>query len=75
MCVAAPSLVFADDNSAARRAARREAEEARRREDRRAEILQALRRAKAEAEDPELVAERERERRHKALLERYPPIP
>ena len=67
-----PSLIFADDNSAARRAARREAEEARRREERRREILAALRRAQAEAEDPDLVAARERARRHQELLERYP---
>ena len=64
--------MFADDNSAARRAARRKAEEARRKEVRRAEILDALRRAKAEAENPELVAARERAERHAKLLERYP---
>ena len=71
--MASPPL-FADDNSAYRRAARRAQQEAEQKEARRREILATLRRLKDEAADPALVEARERERRHAALLERYPPL-
>ena len=69
-----PSLVFADDNSAARRAARRAAADEEARAARRQQIVEVLRRCRAEAGDPDLVDRRERERRHAELLERYPAL-
>lgn len=69
--MATPPL-FADDNSAYRRQLRRQEREERQREARRSEILDTLRRLKAEAEDPTAVDRRERARRHAEMLERYP---
>lgn len=66
--------LFADDNSSYRRALRRAQQEELRRERRRREILDTLRRLKAEAGDPAVVAERERARRHADMLDRYPPL-
>ena len=71
--MASPPL-FADDNSAYRRAARKAEREAKEKAARRSEILATLRRLKDEADDPTLVQARERERRHAALLDRYPPL-
>jgi hypothetical protein len=67
-------MIFADDNSALRRAAERETAENERRERRRREILDTLRRCKAEGADPALLAARDRARRHAALMEQYPPL-
>ena len=67
-------MMFADDNSTYRRAARRRSHEERRRRQRRAEILATLRRLKAQAADPTHVDQQERERRHRQLLDRYPPL-
>ena len=66
--------LFADDNSSYRRAARRAAREEQRREARRREIMETLRRLKAEAGDASVLAERERAKRHADMLERYPPL-
>ena len=66
--------LFADDNSSYRRAVRRAEREERVREERRRQILATLRRLKEEAGNTEIVAERERARRHADLLERYPPL-
>lgn len=71
--MSAPPL-FADDNSSYRRVMRRRQEEERVREARRREILATLRRLKEEAGDTALMAERERQRRHADLLDRYPPL-
>ena len=66
--------LFADDNSSYRRAMRRAQQQERIREERRREILATLRRLKEEAGDIALIAERERQRRHSDLLDRYPPL-
>ncbi len=66
--------MFADDNSAYRRVIRRKEQEEKRREKRRGEILDTLRRLKAQANDPSIVDERERQRRHESFLEKYPPL-
>jgi hypothetical protein len=66
--------LFADDNSSYRRAMRRADQDARAREQRRIEILDTLRRLRDESHDPAQVAAQERSRRHKELLERYPPL-
>ncbi len=71
--MASPPL-FADDNSAYRRAARRAEREERARDERRAQIMETLRRLKEEAGDADREAERERARRHADLLDRYPPL-
>jgi hypothetical protein len=69
-----PTVMFADDNSTYRRAARRKQQEERRKKVRRASIMATLRRLKDEAEDPGLLAAKDRERRHQEMLERYPPL-
>ena len=66
--------LFADDNSSYRRAMRRAQAEERRREVRRAEILDTLRRLRDTAGDPQHEAAEERSRRHREMLERYPPL-
>jgi hypothetical protein len=66
--------LFADDNSSYRRALRRADTDARAREQRRTEILETLRRLRDNSNDPTAVAAAERLRRHKELLERYPPL-
>ncbi|HMM49355.1 MAG TPA: hypothetical protein PKE32_07055 [Miltoncostaeaceae bacterium] len=66
--------LFADDNSSYRRAAKRAAREQEERDRRRREIMATLRRLKDEAADGDTQAERERARRHAALLKRYPPL-
>ncbi|MFN8109978.1 MAG: hypothetical protein U0Y82_09070 [Thermoleophilia bacterium] len=66
--------LFADDNSSYRRAIRREAAEAQRRERRREEILDTLRRLRDSAADPAHLAAQERSARHRAMLDRYPPL-
>jgi hypothetical protein len=69
-----PPPLFADDNSSYRRAVRRAEREEKVREERRQQILATLRRLKAEAGDPAVLAERDRARRHADLLDRYPPL-
>jgi hypothetical protein len=66
--------LFADDNSSYRRAMRRADQDAKDREQRRHEILETLRRLRDESQDPAAIAAAERSRRHKELLERYPPL-
>lgn len=66
--------LFADDNSSYRRAMRRAEREERARQERRQEIMATLRRLKQEADDPAVLAARERSRRHADLLDRYPPL-
>jgi len=66
--------LFADDNSSYRRAMRRADQDARERELRRNEILETLRRLRDKSGDPAELAAEERSRRHKELLERYPPL-
>jgi hypothetical protein len=44
------------------------------REERRRQIMATLRRLKEEAADGEIIAARERARRHADMLERYPPL-
>ena len=66
--------MFADDNSSYRRAAREKEQEERRRKARRASIMATLRRLKMEADDPSILAARERDKRHDAMLEKYPPL-
>lgn len=68
------SPLFADDNSSYRRAMRRAEAETKRREARREEILQTLRRLRETAADPAHMAEQERSRRHRDILDRYPPL-
>jgi len=66
--------LFADDNSSYRRAMRRAESEARAREERRQQILATLRRLREKAQDPAALAAEERAARHRAMLERYPPL-
>ena len=66
--------LFADDNSSYRRAMRKADQDARAREQRRSEILETLRRLRDQSGDPTEIAAQERSRRHKELLERYPPL-
>lgn len=68
------SPLFADDNSSYRRAMRKQEAEAKRREERREQILETLRRLREKAADPAELAAEERARRHKEMLERYPPL-
>jgi hypothetical protein len=53
---------------------RRADKDARERELRRTEILETLRRLRDKSGDPAELAAEERSRRHKELLERYPPL-
>jgi hypothetical protein len=53
---------------------RRADQDARAREQRRTEILETLRRLRDKGHDPAEFAAEERSRRHKELLERYPPL-
>ncbi|MGI9539294.1 MAG: hypothetical protein ACR2N6_04010 [Miltoncostaeaceae bacterium] len=66
--------LFADDNSSYRRAMRKAEREEAEREKRRTQIMTTLRRLKEEAGDREILASRDRERRHAELLEKYPPL-
>lgn len=66
--------LFADDNSSYRRAMRKAEKDARAREQRRSEILETLRRLRDQSGDPAELAAEERSRRHRELLERYPPL-
>ncbi len=66
--------LFADDNSSYRRAMRRADQDEKARAQRRHEILETLRRMRDKTHDPAEIAAEERSRRHKELLERYPPL-
>jgi len=66
--------MFADDNSTYRRAAREKKREEKRRKARRASIMATLRRLKQEADDPSVLASKERNKRHDELLDKYPPL-
>ncbi len=66
--------MFADDNSSSRRAMRRARTEESAREQRRAEILDTLRKLKEDAGDPAAQAAAERLARRKDVLDRYPPL-
>ena len=54
------------------RAKRKAAQDAKDKEQRRHEMIEALRRAKESADDPAEQARRERARRHSEVLERWP---
>lgn len=62
----------AHHDSTLARAKRKAAQEAKDKEQRRFDMIEALRKAKQDAADPEEIARRERKRRHEDVLERWP---
>ena len=67
------AFVFgAHHDSTLARAKRKAAQDAKDKEQRRFDMIEALRKAKKDAADPEEIARRERKRRHEDTLERWP---
>ncbi|MDP4621081.1 MAG: hypothetical protein NWS72_02335 [Thermoleophilia bacterium] len=62
----------AHHESTSAKAKRKAVQDAKEKEQRRHDMIEALRRAKEAADDPAEQARRERERRHNEVLERWP---
>ncbi|MSO44243.1 MAG: hypothetical protein EXQ74_02870 [Thermoleophilia bacterium] len=67
-----PVVFGAHHDSTSARAKRKAVQEAKDKEQRRYDMIEALRRAKSAADDPAEIAKRERARRHSDVLDRWP---
>lgn len=72
MALSSTAVFGAHHDSTLARAKRKAAQEAKEKEQRRHDMIEALRRAKESADDPAEQARRERARRHSEVLERWP---